>query len=252
MRLYIVEGYNTSVLREQFGVSSYSVHRWAKAYRRQGAEGLVSKLPPGAKPKLTEAVKNRIVGVKRSHPEYGPRRIAAVLKRFFLVSASAASVHKTLSDEGLTKKAKSKPVKNQAKQRFFGKSRPKQLRQSNRHHSLSAGRAKRLPDRLFRRLLALHHQPWTLPQPDRRACVGELPAGGYRVRGAARAAHRQRQYTNWRGKTRFEREMKKDRVKHIRSRPHHPMTLCKIERFWKSIESEFLFRAQFERSLFPL
>jgi transposase InsO family protein len=48
-----------------------------------------------------------------------------------------------------------------------------------------------------------------------------------------------RQYTNWRGKTRFEREMKKDRVKHIRSRPHHPMTLGKIERFWKSILGSF-------------
>jgi putative transposase len=55
-----------------------------------------------------------------------------------------------------------------------------------------------------------------------------------------------RQYTNWRGKTRFEREMKKDRVKHIRSRPHHPMTLGKIERFWKSIQNEFLQRAQFD------
>jgi hypothetical protein len=40
--------------------------------------------------------------------------------------------------------------------------------------------------------------------------------------------------------------MKKDRVKHIRSRPHHPMTLGKIERFWKSILGEFLQRAQFD------
>jgi transposase InsO family protein len=53
------------------------------------------------------------------------------------------------------------------------------------------------------------------------------------------------QYTNWRGKTRFEHEMKKDRVKHIRSHPHHPMTLGKIERFWKTIFDEFLQRAQF-------
>ena len=88
VRLYLEEGCSTSVLREQFGVSSHSVQRWAKAYRRQGAEALVPKLPPGAKPQITEAVKNRIVGVKESHPEYGPRRIAAVLKRFFLVSAS--------------------------------------------------------------------------------------------------------------------------------------------------------------------
>jgi len=55
-----------------------------------------------------------------------------------------------------------------------------------------------------------------------------------------------RQYTNWRGKTRFEQELEKDRVKHIRSRPHHPMTLGKIERFWKSILGEFLQRAQFD------
>ena len=55
-----------------------------------------------------------------------------------------------------------------------------------------------------------------------------------------------RQYTNWRGTTRFEKELKKDRVKHIKSQPHHPMTLGKIERFWKTILNEFLFRVQFD------
>jgi hypothetical protein len=54
-----------------------------------------------------------------------------------------------------------------------------------------------------------------------------------------------RQYTNWRGKTRFEQELKKDRIRHIKSRPHHPMTLGKMERFWKTIYLEFLSRAQF-------
>ena len=33
---------------------------------------------------------------------------------------------------------------------------------------------------------------------------------------------------------------------HIKSQPHHPMTLGKIERFWKTIFLEFLARAQFE------
>ena len=32
----------------------------------------------------------------------------------------------------------------------------------------------------------------------------------------------------------FEKELKKDRIKHIKSQPHHPMTLGKIERFWKN------------------
>ena len=106
VRLYLEEGYSARVLREQFGVSSHSVQRWTKAYRRQGAEGLVAKLGPGAKPRMPEEVKGRILGMKKRHPEYGPRRIADVLKRFFLVSTSTASVHKALSEEGLTKKSK--------------------------------------------------------------------------------------------------------------------------------------------------
>jgi transposase-like protein len=36
VRLYLEEGYSTTVLREEFGVSSHSLHRWAKAYREQG------------------------------------------------------------------------------------------------------------------------------------------------------------------------------------------------------------------------
>src|SRR6185437_12010114 len=55
-----------------------------------------------------------------------------------------------------------------------------------------------------------------------------------------------RQYTTWRGTSRFEAELKKDGVAHFKSRPHHPMTLGKIERFWESIWQEFLTRAQFD------
>ena len=109
VRLYLEEGYSATVLRDQFGVSGHSVMRWVKAYRDQGTEGLIAKPRTGAKPRLNETVKRRIVRMKKKHPEYGPRRIADVLKRFFLVPTSATSVHKTLSEEGLTKKAKSKP-----------------------------------------------------------------------------------------------------------------------------------------------
>ena len=33
---------------------------------------------------------------------------------------------------------------------------------------------------------------------------------------------------------------------HFKSRPHHPMTLGKIERFWSTIWQDFLVRAQFD------
>ena len=246
VRLYLEEGYNTTVLREHFGVSSHSVIRWVKAYRERGSQGLVAKPRSGAKPKLNESVKQQIVGMKKKHPEYGPRRITDVLKRFFLVSASATSVHKALADEGLTKKAKSKPVKNPAKPRFFERSRPNQLWQSDIMTFRLAGRNAYLIgflDDYSRYITSL-----SLYRSQTAAHVLETYRRGIAEYGVPREmlTDNGRQYTNWRGKTRFEKEMKKDRVKHIRSRPHHPMTLGKIERFWKSIQNEFLFRAQFD------
>jgi transposase InsO family protein len=246
VRLYLEEGYSTTVLREQFGVSGHSVVRWVKAYREQGTEGLVAKLRTGAKPRLNESVKHQIIGMKKKHPEYGPRRIADVLKRFFLVPTSASSIHKTLSEEGLTKKAKPKPIKNPSKPRFFERSRPNQLWQSDIMTFRLAGRNAYLIgflDDYSRYITSLG-----LYRSQTATHVLETYRRGIAEYGVPREmlTDNGRQYTNWRGKTRFEREMKKDRVKHIRSRPHHPMTLGKIERFWKSIQNEFLFRAQFD------
>ena len=246
VRLYLEEGYSAKVLHEHFAISTHSVTRWVKAYRAQGAEGLVAKPRIGSKPKLAGAVRRRIIGMKKSNPEYGPRRISDVLKRFFLISASATSVQKALSDEGLTKRAKPKPVKNPAKPRFFERSRPNQLWQSDIMTFRLAGRNAYLIgfiDDYSRYITSLG-----LYRSQTAEHVLEAYRRGIAEYGVPREmlTDNGRQYTNWRGKTRFEREMKKDRVKHIRSRPHHPMTLGKIERFWKSIQSEFLFRAQFD------
>ena len=131
VRLFLEEEYSTAVLCEQFGISAHSVKRWVKAYRLQGAEGLEPKRQSGGKPRVAEEVVRQTLEVKADHPEYGPRRIADVLKRFFLMRTSASTVHRTLAERGLTKKAKRKPVKNDAKPRFFERSRPNQLWQSD-------------------------------------------------------------------------------------------------------------------------
>jgi hypothetical protein len=54
-----------------------------------------------------------------------------------------------------------------------------------------------------------------------------------------------RQFVAWRGKTRFQKVMRSQGVQHVRSAPHHPMTLGKIERFWRTIWEEFLGEALF-------
>ena len=54
-----------------------------------------------------------------------------------------------------------------------------------------------------------------------------------------------RQFVAWRGKSRFQKVLKRQGVEHVRSAPHHPMTLGKIERFWRTVWEEFLSDALF-------
>jgi transposase InsO family protein len=246
VRLFLEEGYSARLLSEQFKISPHSIRRWVAAYRRQGVEGLEPKRRTGGKTKVTAGIRNQMVAVKKAHPEYGSRRIADVLKRFFLIPTSESTVYKTLSEQGLVNKAKRKPVRNPSKPRFFERSRPNQLWQSDIMTFRLAGRNAYLigfMDDYSRYITALG-----LYRSQTAAHVLETYRRGIAEYGVAKEmlTDNGRQYTNWRGKTRFEREMKKDRVKHIRSRPHHPMTLGKIERFWKSIQNEFLQRAQFD------
>ena len=235
VRLFMEEGYSAFLLSEQFGISTHSVSRWANAYRRGGVQGLEPKPRPVGNTRVPPEVRERMVAVKKANPEYGPRRIAHVLKRFFLIRTSQSTVHKTLSEKGLVNKAKRKPVKNPPKPRFFERSRPNQLWQSDIMTFRLAGRNAYLIgflDDYSRYIVSLG-----LYRSQTAAHVLESYRRGIAEYGVPREmlTDNGRQYTNWRGKTRFEREMKKDRVKHIRSRPHHPMTLGKIERFWKSI-----------------
>ena len=246
VKLYLEEGYSPKLLVEQFGISTHSVQRWVKAFRLHGAAGLEPKGWVSRKSRVAEEVRQQAVEVKREHPEYGPRRITDVLKRFFLMRTSASTVHKTLAERGLVKKAPVKAEKNPSKPRFFERARPNQLWQSDiltirlgGHNAYLIG----FIDDYSRYMTSLG-----LYRSQTAEHVLETYRRGVAEYGVPREVltDNGRQYTNWRGKTRFEQELEKDRVKHIRSRPHHPMTLGKIERFWKSILGEFLQRAQFD------
>ena len=246
VRLFLEEGYSATLLGEQFGISRSAITRWIRLYRQRGFEGLEVKPRAGGNTRVPSEVREQMVAVKKAHPEYGPRRIADVLKRFFLIRTSQSTVHKTLSEKGLINKTRRKPVKNPPKPRFFERSRPNQLWQSDIMTFRLAGRNAYLigfMDDYSRYITCLG-----LYRSQTAAHVLETYRRGIAEYGVPREmlTDNGRQYTNWRGKTRFEREMKKDRVKHIRSRAHHPMTLGKIERFWKSILGEFLQRAQFD------
>ena len=103
-----------------------------RKYRNFGKDGLRCWSPePRKKSSFNKAVKTKIVGLKEGHPEYGSRRIADILKRFCFIKTSTSTVHKTLFDKNLIEKKPPKPKRNPPKPRFFERSIPNKLWQTD-------------------------------------------------------------------------------------------------------------------------
>ena len=245
VRLHLEEQYPVSLVSEELGVGKDTLYKWIHRYQQYGEAGLEpARSRKGALP-VAEPVKEKIVELKRARPFYGARRIADVLKRFFLLPVSLGKVRQSLREEGLWNGPVNGRSKNPAKPRFFERARPNQMWQSDIMSFRLGGKAAYLigfMDDYSRYVTGLglfrSQTAENVLETYRRA------AGEYGVP-KEMLTDNGRQYVNWRGRTKFQREMEKDRIHHIKSRPHHPMTLGKLERFWKSILEEFLLRAQF-------
>jgi len=245
VKKYIEESIPSSVIQQECGVSGETVGRWVRDYRREGEAGLATR-PRGKGRRLPSPVRQKIVDLKKANPLFGIKRISQVLKRAFFLSASPETVRKTLRDSSLASAPHKKRQRNITRPRFFERATPNQLWQTDiftfrlgGHYAYLIGYIDDYSRYVTGLELFRSQTGQNVIEVYRRA------AGEYNPP-KEMLTDNGRQYTSWRGKSRFESELKKDRIHHIKSRPHHPMTLGKIERFWKTIYLEFLSRAQFE------
>jgi len=247
VKLFLEEGFTASAISRELGMSDSSINKWVGDYHEHGEAGIKYGTKRSRRPKVAPAVKQKIVELKKEQPRWGIRRISDVLSRFFHLKASPETVRKTLHDEQLMDKpTKKKPKKNPQKPRFFERATPNQLWQTDIFTFRLGGHQAYLIgyiDDYSRYLVGL--ELFSRQTADNvlelfRRSVSEygLPKEMLTDNG--------RQYTNWRGTSRFEKALKQEKIHHLRSRPHHPQTLGKIERFWKTVWDEFLCRAQFE------
>jgi len=246
VKLYLEEEYPASLIASEVGCSVYSLRDWIKKYERLGEQGLKAKPRWSPKTGVSPAVKETIVRVKKENPWFGCKRISQFLRRILHLPACAETVRKTLHEHDLVEKPKRKPVRNPPKPRRFERATPNQMWQTDICTFRLAGKNAYLigfMDDYSRYITGM--EVFRSQTAENVLEVFRRAAGEYNVP-REMLTDNGRQYTNWRGTTRFEKELKKDNIKHIRSRPHHPMTLGKIERFWKSIWAEFLSRAQFD------
>jgi transposase InsO family protein len=246
VKLRLEEGIPIPLLSKEVGASKDVIRRWTKAYEERGEAGLrKGVVPAGSRRKLPGPVREKIVEIKKREPFFGVKRISHLLKRAFFLSASPETVRRTLRAESLIVPSRKKHQHNITRPRFFERSTPNQLWQSDIFTFRLGGRYAYLIgfiDDYSRHIVGL--ELYRSQTADQVLEVYRRAVGEYGVP-KEMLTDRGRQYTTWRGTTKFERELGKDRVKHIKSQAHHPMTLGKIERFWKTIYEEFLVRAQF-------
>jgi len=246
VQLYLEEGITAQLVAQELGVTDTTVYEWTRRYHRLGEAGLRDAKRAGAPSKLPGAVKAKITELKREDPRQGARRISQILRRLFCLKASPETVRQHLKATGLTtapKKARKKP---KPPPRRFERSTPNQMWQSDITYFPILGQTAYIIGFLDDHSRYITGLGVYRSQPS--AYVVEI----YREAVAAYSAPREmltdngRQYASWRGTTKFQQELKRDHVHHIRSSPHHPMTLGKIERLWQTLKDEFLTRARFE------
>jgi len=248
VKLYLEEGIPSHIVAKEIGVCHGTVFQWVRIYSRYGEDGLKPKGYSMYRWKnVHPAVKARITSVKKSNPTFGVKRISQMLGRVFMMRASRETVRRTLHKARLIKPRKKKSKRGPRKLHFFEAKAPNRMWQSD----ITRFRILRNENAYLIGFIDDHSRYITglgvymLQKSENVLEVYRRAVGEY---GAPKEmlTDNGRQYVNWRGKTEFERELKKDGVHHIRSAPHHPKTLGKIERFWKTIKEEFLDKAEFE------
>jgi transposase InsO family protein len=247
VQLCLEESFPVEQVAREMGVGRSTLPKWVKLYRDYGEAGLKFKeaRPSRQRPKVA-AVKTKVVELKSRHPELGIQKISQFLRRVLFLSVSRETVRRTLQAQQLLKKHKPKPQRHPPQPRFFERSTPNQMWQTDIFTFRLGGKNAYLIGFLD------DHSRYVVGLDVFRSQTAEHVLEVYRTAVAEYGVPKEmlsdqgRQYSSWRGTTRFEAELRKDQVHHLKSRPHHPMTLRKIERFWKTIWEEFLVRAQFD------
>ena len=133
VQLCLEEGFPVPQVAREMGVGRSTLTKWIKLYRDQGEAGLQSKPIRRNRPqaKVAPAVKAQVVELKRQHPELGVKRISQFLRRVLFLPVSRETVRRTLHEQQLLKKPRRKPQQNPARPRFFERSTPNQMWQSD-------------------------------------------------------------------------------------------------------------------------
>ncbi len=239
------EGMDRGEVARLVGAAPTTVDSWLKLYREGGSEGMLRQSSPPSTRKLCDDLEHRIEQFRQDYPAAGVRRIRDELKRQEGLKGSGESVRRVVNDAGLGNPPP-QPKKRPPQVRRFEREVPNAMWQID----IFTFELKRMY-RVYLVGIIDDHSRYIvghgLFRQQTAEAVLEVVRGAIGQWGAPREilSDNGRQFVAWRGKTKFQKVLRRQGVQHVRSAPQHPMTLGKIERFWKTIWAEFLEDAVF-------
>jgi len=244
VELAMQEGANMSALCRRYGISRTAAYKWLARYQGEGAQGLAdrSRCPHHSPRQTAEGVAQRILALRAEHPAWGARKLRRRLAdQGHTDLPSTGAVHAVLVRAGCITPEQS--ARHQPWQRFEH-SHPNDLWQMDfkGHFPLDCG-SRCLPltvlDDHSRFNLLLH------ACPDQRApTVESALTGAFRRYGLPQrmtmdngapwgddAQTRHTRFTVW---------LMRLGIQVSHSRPYHPQTQGKDERFHRTLKAELL------------
>jgi len=234
------------------GVSAQTLSTWKSRYEAGGPKGLEPRRRgrpkgSGAGCTLPVPVKEAITGTKRRFPTFGLRKVKDYLSRFLGLKVSEKGVARVIRETPdlpppVTPRRK---VKRHAIVRRFERSRPGELWQSDITSYLLRRHHRRVYLTVFLDDHSRFIAAWALESQARSDLVTDCVLDGIQKYGKPVEVLTDQgpQYFSWRGKSRFQKLLVKEGIKHVVARSHHPQTVGKTERLWKTIAAEFWDRA---------
>jgi transposase InsO family protein len=238
-------GIASSEVCELIGVHNSALGKWRKLYQ-EGGEGALARQAtnPGTR-RICSDLEKRIEQMRCDNPDAGVRRIRDELRHGQGIGVSAETVRRVVNDAGLGNPPVQKNRRGPQTRRF-----EKEIPNSLWQIDIFTFNLKRMYPVYLVGMMDDHSRYIVghgLFRQQSSQAVLEVVKGAIGQWGAPREilSDNGRQFAAWRGETQFQKVLKRQGISHVRSAPHHPMTLGKIERFWKTIWTEFLEDAYF-------
>ena len=232
-----------------WGVSPWTLVQWQRRYEAEGPKGLEPRYRGGSgRPRTIPAeVREKIARTKRRFPAFGLRKVRDWLLRFEGIGVSTGTVRSALEERGVEG---APPVRARRRVRKavrrFERARPMQLWQSDLTSYVLTRHSARVYLVVFLDDQSRYVVAWSLCTHAKTEMVQECLLDGIARFGKPEEVLTDQgpQYYSWRGKSAFQKLLDREGIRHVVARTHHPQTLGKCERLWKTVGEELWERAR--------